>query len=41
MDTLQISGARALEWALGLITGFGARFTALAVITFTGVMHRD
>lgn len=36
-----IDGARGVEWAFGLLTGFGSLFTALAVITFTGVMRRD
>ena len=38
---LGIAGARGVEWAFGLLTGFGSLFTALAVITFTGVMRRD
>jgi hypothetical protein len=41
LDLLNIDCGRRLEWALGLMTGFGSLFTALAVITFTGVMRRD
>ena len=41
LDLFNIDRGRRLEWALGLMTGFGSLFTALAVITFTGVMRRD
>jgi hypothetical protein len=41
LDLLNIDRGRRLEWVFGLMTGFGSLFTALAVITFTGVMRRD
>lgn len=40
-SVLGIGGARGVEWAFGLLTGFGSLFTALLVITLTGVMRRD